>query len=197
MTAKKPKKIDRRVRRTRRQLKAALHDLIQQMSYDDITVADIVEEADISRATFYLHYDEKDDLLYASFASIVDDVEALLAESEDKTHFDVRAVALVIFKHSHEYRLIYKKLLKFDSFGTIMHLQISEMIGIMLKELQSTRSNDEKLPVPLDFYALQIIGIIYATLRWSLETNGTYTPEELTQMVADILSSGVPFISPS
>lgn len=197
MTSKKPKKIDRRVRRTRRQLKKALHDLIQQMPYDDITVERIVDEADISRATFYLHYDEKDDLLYASFASIVDDVKVMLAESEDKTHFNIRAIALVIFKHTHEHRLVYKALTKFDSFGTIMHLQITDMIGIVLRELQSILPNDEELGLPLGFYALQIVGIIYATMRWSLETDGTYTPEELTQMVADILSSGIPFISHS
>ena len=41
----------------------ALRQLVQEKHYSDITVADIVKQADISRHTFYYHFKDKQDLL--------------------------------------------------------------------------------------------------------------------------------------
>jgi AcrR family transcriptional regulator len=54
---------DRRVRRTRRALIAALLDLVNEKRYEQITVQDILERADVGRSTFYAHYVDKDALL--------------------------------------------------------------------------------------------------------------------------------------
>ena len=62
----KEKKIDRRVLRSRRQLSAALLELMHEKSFDDITIKDITDRADMNRATFYLHYGTKEELLYKS-----------------------------------------------------------------------------------------------------------------------------------
>lgn len=50
------KKTDRRVRKTKAQLRAGLAKLMQQKSIKEITVKELVEEVDINRSTFYLHY---------------------------------------------------------------------------------------------------------------------------------------------
>jgi AcrR family transcriptional regulator len=52
---------------TRRRLKEALLDLIQEQSYDTITIEDITARADVGRSTFYSHFDSKEDLLFAGF----------------------------------------------------------------------------------------------------------------------------------
>ena len=54
---------DRRIRRTRRLLKKALVELIGEQAYDEITVQEITERADIGHRTFYRHYAGKDELL--------------------------------------------------------------------------------------------------------------------------------------
>lgn len=74
---------DRRVRRTRRQLQAALKTLLATKPYENIKVSELVQEADIARTTFYKHYETKDHLLF----SLYDDVfrifqEEVLAEFE-------------------------------------------------------------------------------------------------------------------
>ncbi|MGO4838809.1 helix-turn-helix domain-containing protein, partial [Rhizobiaceae sp. 2RAB30] len=58
--------IDRRVARTRTALYDALVALIRLKAYEEITVEDILREADIGRATFYAHFTSKDDLLERS-----------------------------------------------------------------------------------------------------------------------------------
>lgn len=49
-------KVDRRVRKTKMQLKQGLARLMQKKSIKEITVKELVDEVDINRSTFYLHY---------------------------------------------------------------------------------------------------------------------------------------------
>jgi AcrR family transcriptional regulator len=60
--------VDRRVERTRKAVLDAFFDLVQELRYDDITVADIVARAGIGRSAFYAHFAGKDALLAASIA---------------------------------------------------------------------------------------------------------------------------------
>jgi AcrR family transcriptional regulator len=54
---------DRRIIRTKRALRRALIELIEERGYDGFTVNDLCKRADINRGTFYNHYRDKDDLL--------------------------------------------------------------------------------------------------------------------------------------
>lgn len=49
-------KIDRRVRKTKEQLRKGLAELMNTKSIREITVKELVDKVDINRSTFYLHY---------------------------------------------------------------------------------------------------------------------------------------------
>ena len=53
-------KVDRRVRKTKAQLREGLARLMLQKSIKEITVKELVDEVDINRSTFYLHYTAAD-----------------------------------------------------------------------------------------------------------------------------------------
>ncbi|MEC0239767.1 TetR/AcrR family transcriptional regulator [Paenibacillus dokdonensis] len=57
------KKTDLRVLRTRQSIRMAFYELIQEEGYEAITIQDIADRAMINRNTFYLHYQNKPDLL--------------------------------------------------------------------------------------------------------------------------------------
>jgi AcrR family transcriptional regulator len=59
---------DPRIRRTRQLLQAALRNLMQKKSFDEISVQDITDEATVNRATSYDHYTDKFALLDAMVA---------------------------------------------------------------------------------------------------------------------------------
>jgi AcrR family transcriptional regulator len=59
---------DPRIRRTRQALQAALRELMQTKGFDEISVQDITDLADVNRATFYDHYNDKFALLDAMVA---------------------------------------------------------------------------------------------------------------------------------
>lgn len=65
MTKPKPVKeeLDRRVRKTRQQLRDALINLILESGWESISVQDICARADVGRSTFYVHFADKEELL--------------------------------------------------------------------------------------------------------------------------------------
>lgn len=57
--------MDRRQKKSREAIFSAFTSLLSQKNYNQITVGDIIERADIGRATFYAHFETKDYLLKA------------------------------------------------------------------------------------------------------------------------------------
>ncbi|WP_339296986.1 TetR/AcrR family transcriptional regulator [Paenibacillus sp. FSL R5-0623] len=58
-------KVDPRIIRTRKLLMDAFTKLTQKKGFKDITIKDITDEANINRATFYSHFQDKYDLIDA------------------------------------------------------------------------------------------------------------------------------------
>src|SRR5689334_21361134 len=69
-------KADRRVGRTRDLLQKALLELIDERGYDAITIQDIVDRANVARATFYVHYTSKDDLFLSCHEAILSEFQS-------------------------------------------------------------------------------------------------------------------------
>lgn len=54
---------DRRIVKTQESLKKAVIELMTEKKFDDITIQDIADRANLNRGTIYLHYQDKYDLL--------------------------------------------------------------------------------------------------------------------------------------
>lgn len=63
MTEVKRRKTDRRTLYTIRVIKDAFIKLVNQESYAKVTIAQICREADITRSTFYLHFNSITEVL--------------------------------------------------------------------------------------------------------------------------------------
>ena len=71
-----------RVRRTRKLLREALVDLIEEKGFDKVTVGEIAERALVSRAAFYRNYRDKYDLVEQIYDEAM---SALLGTVDDDT----------------------------------------------------------------------------------------------------------------
>ncbi|NDJ55135.1 MAG: TetR family transcriptional regulator [Chloroflexi bacterium] len=109
------RKTDLRVLRTRQLLQDALLDLIEVKPFESIQVKEIAEEAMVNRATFYLHYRDKYDLLIQSLADRVEVALSHIVVPQPvpnpitKTYF--RDLILIVVRHFAAERRFYRLLL--------------------------------------------------------------------------------------
>jgi AcrR family transcriptional regulator len=85
---------DPRILRSRRMLMDALVSLLIKKEFGDISVQEIADEATLNRATFYLHYPDKNALLQAMTAARFRDLIERRAITFTDCHGALRAIAL-------------------------------------------------------------------------------------------------------
>lgn len=74
------KKIDRRVKYTKAQLKEALIALMLEKPLYKISIKEICEKSDINRSTFYAHYNTQYDLYEEIITESTDDIKQIVSE---------------------------------------------------------------------------------------------------------------------
>lgn len=74
---------DRRIRKTKKALRAALVKLLSKKSIDDITIKELTEEADVHRGTFYHHYRDAFDLKEQVEVEIEQELDEMIASVPD------------------------------------------------------------------------------------------------------------------
>src|SRR5437867_3212020 len=113
MAGETDKRIDRRAARTRQALHDALISLVLRKGYDALTIQEIIDEADVGRATFYAHYTGKQDLLRSGFEALR--VELTAARRNASAKRNVRqdeplAFSLAMLEHAYKYKDVYRAL---------------------------------------------------------------------------------------
>ena len=85
---------DPRILRSRRMLMDSLVRLLKTKEFEDISVQEIADEATLNRATFYLHYPDKNALLQAMTESRFRDLIERRSINFTDCHGALRAIAL-------------------------------------------------------------------------------------------------------
>ena len=85
---------DPRILRSRRMLMDSLAKLLITNAFDDISIQEIADEATLNRATFYLHYPDKNALLQAMTESRFRDLIERRSITFTDCHGALRAIAL-------------------------------------------------------------------------------------------------------
>src|SRR5580693_5839292 len=85
---------DPRILRSRRMLMDSLVRLLKKKEFEDISVQEIADEATLNRATFYLHYPDKNALLQAMTESRFRDLLERRAITFTDCNGALRAIAL-------------------------------------------------------------------------------------------------------
>lgn len=146
---------DRRVRRTRRTLHDALLALVLEKGYEQITVQDILDRADIGRSTFYTHYRDKDALLFSSFEDLHAQLQTELGPPGALA--DPARPAEVLFDHAYRYQRIYRALCG-RSGGALVHRHLHRLIGDLLRAHLGTTGRDAE--VAAEYYTSAMLGLL-------------------------------------
>lgn len=172
---------DRRVNRTRRQLRNALMELILERGYNAVTVEDITDRADLGRTTFYLHFHDKEELLIESLEAIAEDlraqVELQAAQRVEQGLLHMNPVGIV-FRHVAENRNLYRIILK----GEGSHLASDRIrdiieeaaVGFFEHHMSGLVKEPPEVPQGLvsGYFATAMLGFLNLWLEKELPYNG-------------------------
>ena len=184
-----PEKKDRRTRKTRQLLRDTLLTLLKEKRYEEISVQDIIERADVARSTFYVHYVDKDDLLtgrYGIFAENLGEQMHAHAGEGSSSAFSSRTW----FYHIQAQGDILKVIAK----DSAMELAMKTLRGIIHDSVQNgmqahSQSKDASVPLPLvvDYLADTLMTLI----KWWFKDGMRYTPEQMDEMFQQLVMPGV------
>ena len=111
------KKEDLRVIKTRQAILSTFKEMICEMDYDQITIKDLCERAMINRKTFYLHYQDLDELLYVIQAEIIKNFTQ--REISYRSMEDIKAIIREFFSYSATMPELYERLLCSGSYAHV------------------------------------------------------------------------------
>lgn len=182
---------DRRVLRSRRLLADALLDLIVEKGYEQITIQEIADRADLNRATFYLHYTSKEELLIAGLSQRFDELVSAMAEVEHNgAPWDNAAYDLLLFRHVGDHATLYKALFGAHGLGLAMHQVIAYMADVIERDIRDVvpEAEQDSLTVPISahFFA----GALFAMIKWWLDNDMPLSPEEMAHLSDRLCSYG-------
>lgn len=172
---------DRRVQRTRALLLSALLDLLVERGYEELSVQDIVDRANVGRSTFYTHFLDKRELLLSG----VEQLQTLVAgqhaggdgaapQREQLLRFS-RPLLLHI-----EGNMRFCRALLGPRGGAVVEPHFQRMLGDLVRaELRVCVPAGATPVVPLDAVVPYIVSAFIGLLRWWMEQPNRSSAEEL------------------
>ena len=175
--------LDRRAQRSRELLTTALTELLQERRYDLISVRDIITRAKVSRSTFYLHFQDKDDLLASSFTHVL----SQLYHQPSDAKLDPRLLpALEMFRHVQSHRALYESVVG----GRGMEVLFKAGRDYWGKTIEAT-IGAENVTVPVPILITYVTGAFLNLLKWWLDNRLPYPPERMAAMFEELVMPGV------
>lgn len=180
---------DRRIQRTRGLLKDALFQLITERDYESVAIQDITDRANLGRTTFYLHYQDKEELLRASVKSLMYELQSVVEpETEESCPYLLRFIR--IFQHVGQRQALYAALLKETSpvnIGNLMRDYFSELFG---RYVQIELNLEDISDVTAQIIAAHAAGSLFGLISWWLSGRIVVSAEKMGAIYFQLLSSG-------
>ena len=132
--------IDRRIQRTQELLKTALMSLIQEKGFEALSVQDIIDRANVGRATFYAHFDNKEDLLRSGIEGLrqsLRECQRKALSQTPRTEERVFAFSREMFTHANEHRDVFRAMLGKRSGSVIQQLFHRMLIDLVREEVKA------------------------------------------------------------
>lgn len=175
--------VDRRVRRTRDAIHQALLGLMLEKGYDAVTVADIIERADVGRSTFYTHFTDKQHVLYAT----LDGLAAFLRAHGDGDR--LFGFSRAMFEHVHEQRELLRGLFGRRG-GTVVQDRIRQVLADLVREDLESRAGPAA-SVPIDLAVDAVVGAYLALLARWVDDRESCTPRQLDDAFRRLVVPGI------
>lgn len=173
---------DLRVQRTRRRLRDAFIALVIARGYEAVTVLDIVEQAKVGHKTFYRHYHDKEALLNALLGEILLEAQPFLLPP-DVPQAPVENT-LNVLRFAQKYANLWRVLLRSPAAEHLLHPLIA------FAQAEGKRFFGGST-IPDELVAYHFAAGLMSLLRWWLEHDMPYPPEEMAAYIDRLLLQSI------
>jgi AcrR family transcriptional regulator len=165
---------DRRVLRTRRMLREALIALIIERGWDEVSVQDVCDRADVGRSTFYTHFADKEELLLGGF----DDLRKMLKAQKATAAGEKLAFVRGLIEHAHEHSHLFRAIIGKRAGHAIEKRFRQTVISLVRDDLGEHGLAGR----PLEVTTFYVAGALVELLTWWVDARCSLPPVELEQL---------------
>lgn len=182
--------MDRRVRRTKKQLRTALTELMLTKEVGDITVREIAEAADVNRGTFYAHYKDVNDLLSQLEDGVMDRLAELSAvecvEADEATLLGYLTNILVLCKNNAD---LFLALVCRNGDLDFREKLVNTLRGRRMRSFFRKYAGGDEHAADM-FCDFAVAGMLSVTETW-MQSGMKETPEELAEKGTAFIMRGI------
>lgn len=178
---------DRRKQKTNQDLKAATEALLVEEGFDSLTIQKITDRADLARATFYLHFKDVEEAVWAVLADHFTHLSKIMWEVDDTAPETRRFQKFVrVFEYIKTNQGLMRVL-----FGDKGHIKLLRrasdfMAAGLQSDIQSGRV-ERTSDLPIEFESQFYAGAVMQIAAWWLQNGLKEEPEALSRMILTLV----------
>ena len=185
------RRVDRRVQRTQDLLRQALLALIREKGFEALSVQDIIDRANVGRATFYSHFADKRTLL----VSRLEDLRAQLVDRQREAMSGVPrgsrqfGFSIAMLEHAASSLALWKSISNSEGGAFVMrriHDMVADLVRNDLSALGMNRPSSQR-----EMLAQQITGSFMGAMMWWLEEGAKLSPREVDEAFRRVVMDGL------
>lgn len=159
-------------------------DLVQEKRFDDITVQNLIDRADVGRSTFYSHFRDKEDFFQRDWERFLD---ALVSQIEwDKAGSGSFIPVVYLFRHLQDFQPFYQGLVRSRKADAVFKSGTEYLTGKIEAALAARAWDNPSIPTPI--MAGFLSNQLFALLKWWLDERMPYSPERMDEIFHELVT---------
>jgi AcrR family transcriptional regulator len=187
---------DRRTIRTKKMIRNALSELIEEKGFNDISITDLTKRADINRGTFYLHYTDKYDLLEKVENEVIQEIQEQTKDIDSINLLNIDALneplpfMIKLFEYFKENSNFMKAILG-PKGDPIFHSKIKKFIETNLFEKGLSKTfNKENMLVPEEYLISYVLSAHLGVVQQWVESGMKKSPKDMASILTKLFLLG-------
>lgn len=187
--------MDRRKRKTRKAIFDACVSLTKEVDFQQITVNEIVKTADINRGTFYLHFEDKFDMMNSFENEMIEKIENVLVknlpdEQSNQQFLESRYTTIIEILNCYTNNKELLQLLLRSSNNTSFQLKLREKLKVVMTEQVLPKISKSELNVPIDLFVILFTSASLSLAEYAYKTDTAINSEELANFLIKLMMQG-------
>jgi AcrR family transcriptional regulator len=171
-------KVDRRIAKSQEAIKTALIELMNEKSFDQITLQDISDRANVSRRTIYLHYTDKFDLLDKLIEEHINKLEEMF---EELSEVDFITGGQAIFEYFQKNYLFFSTMLVGGGADNFRAQYVEFSVELLKGEVNTAEGKNKGLSEDI---IVRFVSAAYVeVVEWWLKNEMPYPPRVMAEQV--------------